>query len=38
MSYVLAGYGVTLAALAGYAARLIVRARILSRESSSSSQ
>ena len=34
MSYVLAGYGVTLAALAGYAARLLVRARVLARESS----
>lgn len=38
MTYVLAGYGLTLAALAGYAARLIVRARVLARESSPPAQ
>ena len=32
MSYVLAGYGVTLAALALYALRVVVRSRALSRQ------
>jgi hypothetical protein len=35
MSYVLAGYGLTIALLAGYAWRVLRRARVLQQESRS---
>ena len=38
MSYVLAGYGITLGVLAAYAARLVVRGRALSRHDPSRPQ
>lgn len=38
MRYVLAGYGVTLAVLAAYATRLVLRGRALSRDDASDPQ
>ena len=38
MSYVLAGYGITIVVLAAYAARLVLRGRALARDDASRPQ